>query len=73
MPCIHSASAGYKGLVFVSGLLANGIRPNRIISYSQAGDQSDALPRLVKLSRAPWNPILTRRIAQTSTPLDLYS
>jgi methionyl-tRNA formyltransferase len=45
-------AAGYKGTAFVSGLLANGVYPERIVSYQQSGDRSNAFDKLVELSRA---------------------
>jgi hypothetical protein len=42
---------GFKGALFVKGLLAAGIRPLRIVSYRQAGDKSDAFDQLLVLSR----------------------
>jgi methionyl-tRNA formyltransferase len=45
-------AAGYRGTAFVSGLVAAGLRPQRVISYRQVGDQSRAFEELVELTRA---------------------
>jgi methionyl-tRNA formyltransferase len=45
-------AAGYKGALFVRGLLAAGIRPARIISYRQEGDDSDAFGALLSIGQS---------------------
>lgn len=44
-------AAGYRGVAFVKGLIAAGIRPTRICSYPQRDDQSNAFDKLAELSR----------------------
>jgi methionyl-tRNA formyltransferase len=44
--------AGYKGALFVRGLLAAGIRPARIISYRQEDDVSDAFGTLLAIGQS---------------------
>jgi methionyl-tRNA formyltransferase len=44
-------ATGYRGAVFVSGLLNAGVRPARVWSYGQKGDQSGGLDSLIKLCR----------------------
>jgi methionyl-tRNA formyltransferase len=44
-------AAGYKGALFVTGLLEAGIQPLRIVSYRQEGDESDSFDRLRELGR----------------------
>ena len=46
------AVAGYRGTAFVTGLIATGLRPARVISYRQVGDRSGAFERLSELCRA---------------------
>jgi methionyl-tRNA formyltransferase len=43
-------AAGFKGALFVAGLLDAGIKPLRIVSYRQPDDKSDSFNRLTKLS-----------------------
>ena len=45
-------AAGYKGALFVEGLLGAGIRPKRIVSYPQQGDESDSFNALLALGRS---------------------
>jgi len=44
-------AVGYKGGLFVSGLLAAGVRPARIVTYRQAGDRSDAFDALLAMGQ----------------------
>jgi methionyl-tRNA formyltransferase len=43
-------AAGYRGTLFVSGLIDAGLCLQRVISYRQAGDQSRAFERLAELA-----------------------
>jgi methionyl-tRNA formyltransferase len=43
--------AGFKGMLFVTGVLEAGITPLRIISYPQWGDKSDSFSQVVELGR----------------------
>src|SRR5262249_19226769 len=45
-------AAGYRGTAFVSGVVARGLRPRRLISYRQVGDHSEAFQRLADLARS---------------------
>jgi len=45
-------AVGYKGPLFVTGLLEAGVSPLRIVTYRQAGDESDSFNRLVELGRS---------------------
>jgi methionyl-tRNA formyltransferase len=45
------AAAGYRGTAFIAGLIEAGVRPVRVFSYPQAGDQSNALDTLFELCR----------------------
>src|SRR5262249_25708379 len=45
-------AAGYRGAAFITGILARGLRPKRIVSYQQADDQSRAFERLRELARS---------------------
>jgi methionyl-tRNA formyltransferase len=42
-------ATGYRGVGFVSGLLDAGVRPARVWSYRQKGDQSGSLDSLIQL------------------------
>jgi methionyl-tRNA formyltransferase len=44
-------AAGYKGPLFVAGLLEAGINPHRIVTYRQPGDESGSFDRLMELGR----------------------
>jgi hypothetical protein len=41
-------AAGFKGLVFLDGLVARGMRPDRIISYDEKDDASEAFLKLAQ-------------------------
>jgi methionyl-tRNA formyltransferase len=45
-------AAGFKGVLFVTGLLEAGIRPLRIVSYPQQDDRFDSFNRLIEISRS---------------------
>ncbi len=43
-------AAGFKGALFVTGLLDAGVKPLRIVSYHQSDDKSNSFSRLIELS-----------------------
>jgi methionyl-tRNA formyltransferase len=45
-------ASGYRGAAFVSGIVEAGMRPERVISYKQVGDQSNAFERLIDFARS---------------------
>jgi methionyl-tRNA formyltransferase len=45
-------AVGYKGGLFVSGLLAAGVQPARIVTYRQDGDRSDAFDMMLAMARS---------------------
>jgi methionyl-tRNA formyltransferase len=45
-------AAGYRGTVFLAGILDAGLHPERVISYRQAGDRSLAFERLMELAKS---------------------
>ena len=49
--------AGFKGALFVAGILEAGARPLRIVSYPQQGDKSDSFNQLVELGRKHGIPV----------------
>ena len=44
--------SGYRGTAFVAGIVEAGLRPHRVVSYKQVGDQSNAFERLVDFTRS---------------------
>src|SRR5258708_1334492 len=63
-------AVGYRGTAFVSGLIAGGLPPLRVVSYGQVGDQSNAFDELSRLCRAHEIPLeTTRRPDLTGEPL----
>jgi len=45
-------ASGYRGAAFVSGIVEAGLRPERVISYKQAGEESNAFERLMDFTRS---------------------
>jgi methionyl-tRNA formyltransferase len=59
--------SGYRGTAFVSGIVEAGLRPQRVISYKQVGDQSGAFERVVELTRAEGIPFEEARYPTLKT------
>ena len=51
------ARCGFKGALFVAGILEAGARPLRIVSYPQQGNKSNSFNQLVELGRKHGIPV----------------